>query len=516
MELVLVGARLVLAGVFFVSGVAKLLDWSGTRHAVRAFGAPPALVAPVAILLPIAELVIAIALIPMATARYGAVGAFALLVLFCLGIAINLARGNTPDCHCFGQLHSEPIGWATLARNGVLAATAGFVIGFGWRDPGASAVNWLSNLSTIAAVGVGGTLVALALIAAEGWLVAHLLQQNGRILSRLERLEANSLLPGSVPAQPATDQPQVGLPVGRPAPGFHLTGLYGEILTLDALRSDGQPVMLLFSDPACGPCNALLPEVGVWQRDHAGKLTLAVISRGAVEPNRAKSTEHGITRMLLQNEQEVAASYQALATPSAVLVRPDGTIGSPIAQGAEQIRQLITRTVGRPPTIPLHPTPIRNSHNSNGNGNGTAVPQVPPARPTVPQLGDSAPSITLPDLDGNLVQLDTFLGTAILMLFWNPGCGFCQHMLDDLKAWEANRSQDATELLVISTGAVETNRAMELRSTVVLDESFTAGRAFGASGTPSAVLVSAEGKIASPLAVGASAVLALAQQPMGT
>jgi hypothetical protein len=51
---------------------------------------------------------------------------------------------------------------------------------------------------------------------------------------------------------------------------------------------------------------------------------------------------------------------------------------------------------------------------------------------------------------------------------------------------------------------------MGLSSTIVLDEGFSAGRAFGASGTPSGVLVDAEGKIASELAVGATQVLELA------
>jgi len=37
-----------------------------------------------------------------------------------------------------------------------------------------------------------------------------------------------------------------------------------------------------------------------------------------------------------------------------------------------------------------------------------------------------------------------------------------------------------------------------------------AGQAFGASGTPMAVLVDAEGRIASPVVAGAAAVLALA------
>jgi len=57
----------------------------------------------------------------------------------------------------------------------------------------------------------------------------------------------------------------------------------------------------------------------------------------------------------------------------------------------------------------------------------------------------------------------------------------------------------------------EANKAMGLRSTVVLDEKgMSIGSKFGAGGTPMAVLVDAQGKIASELAGGAPAVLALA------
>jgi hypothetical protein len=56
----------------------------------------------------------------------------------------------------------------------------------------------------------------------------------------------------------------------------------------------------------------------------------------------------------------------------------------------------------------------------------------------------------------------------------------------------------------------EANKAMGLRSPVVLDQNFGVGSAFGASGTPSAVLVDEEGRIASEVAVGAPAVLSLA------
>jgi hypothetical protein len=46
---------------------------------------------------------------------------------------------------------------------------------------------------------------------------------------------------------------------------------------------------------------------------------------------------------------------------------------------------------------------------------------------------------------------------------------------------------------------------------VVLDEGFAAGRAFGVTGTPMAVLVDADGKVASEVVTGAQSVLALAR-----
>ena len=119
---------MLLALVFVVAGAAKLADRAGSRKAVADFGVPSSLASPLATLLPLAELAVAAALIPAASAWWGALGALALLLLFVAGISINLARGKKPECHCFGQLHSAPAGWRTLARNGALAAIAGFVL----------------------------------------------------------------------------------------------------------------------------------------------------------------------------------------------------------------------------------------------------------------------------------------------------------------------------------------------------------------------------------------------------
>jgi uncharacterized membrane protein YphA (DoxX/SURF4 family) len=128
MDLVLLIARLLLAAVFLVAGLAKLADLAGSRQALRDFGIPTVFASPLGTLLTLAELTVAVALIPAATAWWGELGALILLLVFVVGIGYNLARGRTPDCHCFGQLHSAPAGWPTLVRNAVLAALAGLVL----------------------------------------------------------------------------------------------------------------------------------------------------------------------------------------------------------------------------------------------------------------------------------------------------------------------------------------------------------------------------------------------------
>src|SRR5215203_2110882 len=175
-------ARLVLAGVFGGTGVAKLADRAGSSQALVDFGLPSSLANPLTILLPLAELAVALALISASTALWGAMGALALLVLFIAGISINLARGRKPDCHCFGQLHSAPAGWKTLARNGVLAALAAFLLWAGYDGPGPSALAWLGALSTAQVLALFGGVLVLALSAGQWWFLIHLLRQNGRLL----------------------------------------------------------------------------------------------------------------------------------------------------------------------------------------------------------------------------------------------------------------------------------------------------------------------------------------------
>src|SRR5215217_913023 len=439
MDITMLLARLLLALVFATAGVAKLSDREGSRQAIVDFGVPSVLAAPLGVLLPLAELAVATSLVPASTAWWGALGALALLSVFVVGISINLARGRKPDCHCFGQLHSAPAGWKTLARNGALAAVVGFVLWEGFAGAGPNALAWLGALTTAQLLGILGGVLVLALLAGQWGFLVHLLRQNGRLLVRLEAVEATLAEGGSVVAPSANgssvDQAE-GLPVGSVAPDFSLSGLHGETLTLNALRSSDRPVMMLFTDPNCGPCNAMLPDVGRWQEEHAQKLTLALISRGEVEENKTKASEHGLRNVLLQKDWEVSASYEVRGTPSAVLlISPDGKVATPVAGGAEGLRGLLSYGVGERAQLPMQP--------QQPQAQGQPCPncgKVHAAAPTVEaaqKVGEKAPEVKLPNLEGHTVELAAFMGEETLVLFWNPGCGFCQQMLPDLKEWEA-------------------------------------------------------------------------------
>src|SRR5436309_2767803 len=58
-----------------------------------------------------------------------------------------------------------------------------------------------------------------------------------------------------------------------------------------------------------------------------------------------------------------------------------------------------------------------------------------PAQPREPEglpVGSLAPDFELPDLKGARRKLSEFRGRDVLLIFFNPKCGFCTTMADDL------------------------------------------------------------------------------------
>lgn len=322
------GARVLLAAVFAVAGVAKLLDREGSRRSLAEFGVPPRLQATIAWLLPATEIAIAIALLPAGSSRWAAIAAAVLLVAFIAGIARAMARGRAPDCHCFGQLHSAPAGRTTLIRNSALVAVAAIVVA---EAPGPSIGSWLEarTAAELVAVGAVGAAIGLALFAGRLWLERHELVTELRAAQ--EKLRG-------LPA---------GLPVGTMAPSFSLEDVHGKTHTLESLRARGNPVVLVFVHPDCVPCARMLPELARWQAALGQSLTVAPISTAEPEPTRAMAAEHGLELMLVGEDADVMWAFEARGTPTAVVVAADGTIASPAVSSLLAIEPLVRVTLRR-------------------------------------------------------------------------------------------------------------------------------------------------------------------------
>jgi peroxiredoxin len=492
MTISLILARIALIIVFAIAGLAKLSDRAGTRKALLSFGFPKLFVSPLGILLPLAEIIVVAMLLPTASVWYGALGSVFLLLAFIVAIGANLVRGRQPDCHCFGQLHSEPAGWATFSRNSALLCLALF-LAWGVRvHASPSLLSWILQPNGIVRLAFLSNLVLLSLGAVVIW---QLMLQQGRILVRLDDLNPQ-LHSGTVtgPNVPET----ANLRLGSSAPDFRLDDITGTKTTLQDLLADAKPVLLLFTNPNCGPCKALLPEVAQWQHAHNSRLTVALISEGTTEDNEARLADFNLAHVLLQLKREVAEQYQAWGTPAALVIQPDGTVGTDLAQGAEQIRLLVSRSVDVSTRHAI--VPPKNPQKSGKNDKTYRLPA-----PRQMKVGDALPTLKLHNLEGMDVTQSAFRGRKTLLLFWNPQCGFCQRMLDDLRHWDSNPPPGAPALVVVSTGTIESGLEMGLRSLILLDPTRTAAHAFRAHGTPMAVLLDEEGAIASDVAAGAAA-----------
>jgi len=117
MNTLLLIARFSLAGIFLISVDSKLLDLSGFRQALSNFGLPRLALGTLALILLLAELGVARGLVAVPTTWFAAMDTLGLLLLFTIAIAVNMARGRRPSCHCFSQLSSKPIDWHTFLRN---------------------------------------------------------------------------------------------------------------------------------------------------------------------------------------------------------------------------------------------------------------------------------------------------------------------------------------------------------------------------------------------------------------
>ena len=115
--------------------------------------------------------------------------------------------------------------------------------------------------------------------------------------------------------------------LGQPAPGFEITGLRDDLVSLHTLTSaakeSGKPGMLFFTNSACSACDATYPALG----KAATQLPVLVVGVGVEKDLRTKLAQHGIAASAgFDAGAEVGKSYDVQAHPSALLIDSDGVV----------------------------------------------------------------------------------------------------------------------------------------------------------------------------------------------
>jgi thiol-disulfide isomerase/thioredoxin/uncharacterized membrane protein YphA (DoxX/SURF4 family) len=311
-DVVLICVRGALAVVFIAASVGKLLDPNGSRQALRDFRVPEAWVEPGARALPLAELAVAAGLLVQPLARGAAAAAILLLAAFALGVTQALRRGEEPDCHCFGQLHSAPAGRGTIARNLALALAAAFVL---WQGPGDVLDGGGARGAALVAVSALGSALAIATFT--------LVRDNRRLRS-------------GAPASPTHPV----LAVGTPAPDLILRDASGATLGIAGVVAPDRPTLLVFVALGCGPCDYLMPHLARWSPAVADRVKVVVVS-GSSTGDGSSAGSHDWRPDFWDVENEAPVAYRVPASPAAVIVDPDGTIASSPASGYEAIEALL-------------------------------------------------------------------------------------------------------------------------------------------------------------------------------
>jgi thiol-disulfide isomerase/thioredoxin len=324
--------------------------------------------------------------------------------------------------------------------------------------------------------------LSLAALGVGFWLLAQLRAQQQRLESRIDALAGRLWARAAVPAEsapPSTPEPEkdwTNLLAGTAIPDLTLDALTGGRATLASLLAPAKPLLLLFTDPRCGPCYELLPDLGGWQRVYSDQLSFALISTGEPNANIAMTAEYDIRPVLLQQEQEAMEAFGLNQQPAAVIVQPDGIMAAGPRYGSYAIRKLVADTLG------------------------LMMPVAPNQPVQVVGVGQTPPPLRRPDLSGQPVDLGGARSEPTLVLFWSPGCSGCQQLLPEIKTFES--TVERLRVVIVSRGPVGLNQEVGFQSRVVLDDDRSLGQTFGVTGTPSAVLLDEHGVVVTPVARG--------------
>lgn len=366
-------------------------------------------------------------------------------------------------------------------------------------------------------------LFSWAIVGFQSWLLYLLIKQHGRMLIdgdqlRFQALAAPAAAAGPVaplaPAPAPAPAQEQGLALGSPAPDFVLRDLKGRQRKLRDYS--GKAALLVFFNPECGFCSQMAPQLA--ELAAAGP-RLVLMSRGDRTVHMRLAEQYGWKfDVLVEDSWQVASSYRTNATPTGYLVDRAGRIASSLAVGAPGIVELAkiggsggNGHSGRDLTAEsLRAKEAAAAEKARAAGLGIRESTL--NRDGLP-AGTPAPEFTLPDLSGGERTLADYRGRRVLLVFSDPACGPCQALAPELQRLHREHAQNNLEVLMVSRGDREANlsKAGEhgLTFPVLLQNGWETSREYAMFATPIGYLIDERGVIASEVAVGMDAVLAL-------
>jgi len=141
--------RWALAGVFIYAGVAKVMEAQSLAASIARFQmVPEALIHPMALGLPVFEILCGIALVAGPWKRQAAFSIAALCVLFLGALVSANLRGIVVECTCFGASAPEPI-WRSIVRDLTLLVAALAIYARTLRRPRPSFVRYATSITAL-------------------------------------------------------------------------------------------------------------------------------------------------------------------------------------------------------------------------------------------------------------------------------------------------------------------------------------------------------------------------------
>ena len=320
---VLLSAPILLSITLLISGLAKLGAREGTQDAMRSLRLPlPTMHASVASMLPVTEIVLALAIwIPAPPLQVLLTGLVAALMLaYLVIIARALTFEEQVHCSCFGTLASPTVSRTTLVRNVLLSVLGLLAV----VAAASGAMTTLLVQAPMGLIGLGiALLIAIALTAATiGGSVA----------------ETDADAPTApAPAAADPDEDELLDYERSPIPAAVLQQPDGRLITLTQLTAQ-RAALLVFVTEGCGPCERVLDHAEEWIGELEETLQVRFVFSRPLDQLRERTTDRVEGHALHDLQFTARTALGGASAPSAVLLGADGQLaGGPVNGGSAVI-----------------------------------------------------------------------------------------------------------------------------------------------------------------------------------